>query len=240
MSILEVRGVTKRFGGLVAVNKVDLDIKEGEILGLIGPNGSGKTTLFNCITGFYRPESGSIRFHEENLLRLTPHEICMRGLARTFQLVKPFSGITTLGNVMVGALCRTNSVEEARRESIKILDFLGLSEKMNLPASDLTIADQKSLELARVLATKPKLLLLDEVAAGLNPKETDEAIASLRKIHKTGITLFVVEHVMKAIMTVADRIIVLHHGRKIAEGAPTEIATNKEVIEAYLGREYRA
>ena len=224
----------------MAVNKVDLDIKEGEILGLIGPNGSGKTTLFNCITGFYRPESGSIRFHGEDLLRLKPHDICMRGVARTFQLVKPFSRITALDNVTVGALCRTNAVEEAKLEAKKILNFLGLSKKMNLPASDLTIADQKSLELARALATKPRLLLLDEVAAGLNPKETDEVIALLRKIHESGVTLFVVEHVMKAIMTLADRIVVLHHGSKIAEGAPSEVATNKEVIEAYLGREYRA
>jgi len=238
--ILEVRGLSKRFGGLVAVNKVDLDIKEGEILGLIGPNGSGKTTLFNCITGFYRPESGSIRFHGEDLLRLKPHDICMRGVARTFQLVKPFSRITALDNVTVGALCRTNAVEKAKLEAKKILNFLGLSKKMNLPASDLTIADQKSLELARALATKPRLLLLDEVAAGLNPKETDEVIALLRKIHESGVTLFVVEHVMKAIMTLADRIVVLHHGSKIAEGAPSEVATNKEVIEAYLGREYRA
>ena len=224
----------------MAVNKVDLDIKEDEILGLIGPNGSGKTTLFNCITGFYRPESGSIRFHGEDLLRLKPHDICMRGVARTFQLVKPFSRITALDNVTVGALCRTNAVEEAKLEAKKILNFLGLSKKMNLPASDLTIADQKSLELARALATKPRLLLLDEVAAGLNPKETDEVIALLRKIHESGVTLFVVEHVMKAIMTLADRIVVLHHGSKIAEGAPSEVATNKEVIEAYLGREYRA
>jgi len=240
VAILEVRGVSKRFGGLVAVNNVDLDIEKGEILGLIGPNGSGKTTLFNCITGFYRPESGTIRFHGENFLGLTPHETCRKGVARTFQLVKPFSRITALDNVIVGALCRTNSVEEARLEAMIILNFLGLSKKMTLPARDLTIADQKRLELARALATKPRLLLLDEVVAGLNPKETDEALALLRKIQESGVTLFVVEHVMKAIMSLADRIIVLHHGSKIAEGAPSEIATNREVIEAYLGSEYRA
>jgi len=240
MSLLEVRGVTKRFGGLVAVNDVDFGLKEGEIMGLIGPNGSGKTTLFNCIAGFYRPEAGDIRFRGESLTRRLPHEICMKGVARTFQIVKPFIKMTVLENVMIGAFSRTKDTEEAKEEARGFIDLVGLTNKMKLPASDLTLADQKSLELARVLATKPKLLLLDEVVAGLNQTETDEMIDVLRKVNKMGITMIIIEHVMRAIMTLAGRIVVLHHGSKIAEGPPREIAGDKEVIEAYLGREYHA
>jgi len=238
MSLLEVNSVTKKFGGLVAINDVSLNIDEGEIVGLIGPNGAGKTTMFNLITGFYRPDSGSIKFMGEDITGRKPSEICKKGIARTFQLIKPFLNMTVFDNILCGALCRTNSVDVAKKEALKIIEWMGIDKKRNALTRSLTLAERKLVEVGRALATKPKLLLLDEVAAGLNPVETEETIKLIRKLRDTGITLCLVEHVMKAVMTVSDRIIVLDHGSKIAEGTPKEVSQNTNVIEAYLGRSY--
>ncbi|MBC7248663.1 MAG: ABC transporter ATP-binding protein [Anaerolineae bacterium] len=238
MPILEGEGVTKYFGGLAAVSNVDFYVDEGEIVGLIGPNGAGKTTLFNLISGALVPKSGVIRFQGANITGLKPHRICKMGIARTFQSVKVFANMPALENVMLGSLFGApNSVApaEAVREATALLDFVGLSAVGATPAKDLTLANQKRLEVARALATKPKLLLLDELMAGLNPTETAEAMALITRIRDQGITIFMIEHVMKAIMSVCDRIMVLHHGVKIAEGTPQEIATSKKVIEVYLG-----
>ena len=228
----------KHFGGLAAVTHVDFHIDQGKIFGLIGPNGAGKTTLFNLISGSLLPTSGVIRFKGENITGLRPHKICKRGMARTFQLVKLFGNMTVLENVLLGSLFGTPMVmreSNAKRESLELLEFVGLSAMEGILARDLTMANQKRLEVARALATKPELLLLDEVMAGLTPTEVGSAIELIRKIGNRGITVFMIEHVMKAIMTVSDRIIVLHHGEKIAEGIPEEIATNPKVIEIYLG-----
>jgi branched-chain amino acid transport system ATP-binding protein len=230
--------VRKHLGGLAAITNVDFHIDQGEILGLIGPNGAGKTTLFNLISGSLLPTSGVIRFKGENITGLRPHKICKRGMARTFQLVKLFGNMTVLENVLLGSLFGTPMVmreSNAKRESLELLEFVGLSAMEGVLARDLTMANQKRLEVARALATKPELLLLDEVMAGLTPTEVGSAIELIRKIGNRGITVFMIEHVMKAIMTVSDRIIVLHHGEKIAEGIPEEIATNPKVIEIYLG-----
>ena len=238
MQILEGEGVRKHFGGLAAVTDVDFHIDQGEILGLIGPNGAGKTTLFNLISGSLLPTSGIIRFKGENITGLRPHKICKRGMARTFQLVKLFGNMTVLENVLLGSLFGTPMVmreSNAKRESLELLEFVGLSAMEGVPARDLTVANQKRLEVARALATKPELLLLDEVMAGLTPTEVGSAIELIRKIGNRGITVFMIEHVMKAIMSVCDRIMVLDHGVKIAEGTPEEITANRKVIEVYLG-----
>jgi len=237
--ILEVKGLTKHFGGLAAVKNVDFQIKRGEILGLIGPNGAGKTTIFNLISGFLTPDSGEVKFKGERITGLKPpHKITMRRMGRTFQLVRPFNNMTVLENVMVGCFCRTKERRKAEQKAKEILNFFGLSGYQNSLAANLTIADRKRLELCRALATEPELLLLDEVVAGLNPKETEDIIELIRKISQQGITLFVIEHVMQAIMSLSERIIVLSYGEKIAEGTPQEISKNKKVIDAYLGEEY--
>lgn len=238
MSILEGQGVTKYFGGLAAVSNVDFRVDQGEIVGLIGPNGAGKTTLFNLISGALVPKSGIIRCKGKNIAGLKPYRICRQGVARTFQSVKVFANMTTFQNVLVGSLFGASgrvSANDAAREAAGLLDFVGLSSVSSVPARDLTLAKQKQLEVARALATKPEILLLDELMAGLNPAEVSRAMELVTRIRDRGITLFMIEHVMKAIMGVCDRIIVLHHGEKIAEGTPQEIATSRTIIEVYLG-----
>jgi len=238
MSILEGQGVTKYFGGLAAVSNVDFHVDQGEIVGLIGPNGAGKTTLFGLISAAVIPNSGTIRFKGENITSLKPHQICKKGLARTFQSVKVFSDMSVLNNVTLGAhFGRLQRVSEARAtdEAARLLEFVGLTGKAKVQAKDLTLANQKLLEVARALATKPEVLLLDEIMAGLNSTEITQAMELVSKIRAQGITIFMIEHVMKAIMSVCDRIMVLDHGKKIAEGTPQEVATSKTVVEVYLG-----
>jgi branched-chain amino acid transport system ATP-binding protein len=238
MPILEGEGVTKHFGGLAAVSDVDFNVDEGEVVGLIGPNGAGKTTLFNLISGALVPKPGAIKFKAENITGLKPHKICRMGLARTFQSVKVFANMPVLENVVLGSLFGTSnsmSSADAAREAMGLLEFVGLSAVSATPAKDLTLANQKRLEVARALATKPELLLLDELMAGLNPTEVAQAMELVTTIRDKGITIFMIEHVMKAIMSVCDRIMVLHHGKKIAEGTPQEIATSRTVVEVYLG-----
>jgi len=239
MRILEGKGVTKYFGGLAAISNVDFEVDRGEIVGLIGPNGAGKTTLFNLISAALSLNSGEIRFKGEKISGLKPHQVCRAGVARTFQSVKIFGNIPVFGNVLLGALFGTStgmSSPDATREAMESLEFVGLSAARATPAKDLTLANQKRLEVARALATKPELLLLDELIAGLNPAETTEAMELVTKIRDKGITIFMIEHVMKAIMSICDRLIVLHHGEKIAEGTPQEITSNQTVIEVYLGK----
>lgn len=238
-AILRTQKVTKYFGGLAAVKEVDLEVRRGEIFGLIGPNGAGKTTLFNLISGVYRPDSGSIEFQGKGFSGIRhPHQVCLLGISRTFQVVKPFGNLTALENVMIGVFSKIRGAEQARREASEILDWMGMGEKKKTLAKSLTLPDRKRLEFARALATKPHLLLLDEVMAGLNPHEVDETLSLIRKIREEGITLFVVEHVMHAIMSLSDRIAILHHGEKIMEGTPQEVARDERVIKAYLGEEY--
>ena len=238
MNILEAEGLNKHFGGLAAASNVDLDVRQGEILGLIGPNGAGKTTLFNLLSGALKPDSGTIRFKGANVTGLKPHQISRMGIARTFQSVKIFSKMSVFNNVLLGYLFgRGHSTVSsiARRETAEILAFVDLSELQNLRAMDLILANQKRLEVARALATNPDLLLLDEVMAGLTPTEIASAMELVRKIRDRGPTVVMIEHVMKAIMSICDRIVVLHHGEKIAEDTPEAIAKNKTVIEVYLG-----
>jgi branched-chain amino acid transport system ATP-binding protein len=239
MRILEGEGVTKNFGGLAAVSGADFHVNQGEVVGLIGPNGAGKTTLFNLISGALAPASGVIRFKGENITGLKPHRICKKGVARTFQSAQLFAGLTVFENVLLGSLFgkpKAESGPDAEKETLELLDFVELSTARTTLAKDLPIANQKRLEVARALATKPELLLLDEVMAGLNPTEVAQAMELITKIRNKGITVFMIEHVMKAIMSVCDRIIVFHYGSKIADGAPAEIATNQTVVEIYLGK----
>jgi len=239
MPILEGKGLTKYFGGLAAISNVDFHVDQGEIVGLIGPNGAGKTTLFNLISAALALNSGVIRFKGEKISGLKPYQICRTGVARTFQSVKVFPNMPVFGNVSLGSLFGTStgmSSADAARKAMESLDFVGLSAVRAIPAKDLTLANQKRLEVARALATKPELLLLDELIAGLNPAETAQAMDLVTRIRDKGISIFMIEHVMKAIMSICDRIIVLHHGEKIAEGTPQQITNNQTVIEVYLGK----
>lgn len=237
--ILQIRGLRKNFGGLAAIRDVDFSVRRGEILGLIGPNGAGKTTLFHLVTGFYPSDAGEIRFNGGDITGLRPpFRICKKGMSRTFQLVKPFLNISVLDNVAVGAYCHISSPFQARRKAEEVIQFVGLGSYRDYLSSSLTLSNRKRLELARALATDPELLLLDETMAGLNPKEIDDMILLLRKISERGITLIIIEHVMRAVMTLSDRVVVLHHGEKIAEGTPHEISKDETVIKAYLGGSY--
>ena len=238
MQILEGEGVTKYFGGLAAISNVDFHIDQGEIVGLIGPNGAGKTTLFNLISAALVLKQGVIKFKGEKITGLKPHQICRKGVARTFQSVKVFGNMSALQNVLLGSFYGTStsmSSADAAREATELLEFVGLSALSATPAKDLTLAHQKRLEVARALASKPELLLLDELMAGLNPTEVAQDMELVTMIRDKGITILMIEHVMKAIMNICDRIMVLHHGEKIAEGTPREVANSKTVIEIYLG-----
>lgn len=240
MSLLRISSLGKHFGGLSAVRDLDLSVEQGEIVGLIGPNGAGKTTVFNLISGYLRPSEGAIFFRDENLVGLRPNRICKKGIGRTFQIVQPFAGLTVLKNVMIGAFNRTDRPDLSEEKSMEVLQFLGLSDKRDYAIGSLTIADRKRLELAKALATEPEFLLLDEVAAGLNPKETEEIIGMIRKINQRGVTLLMIEHVMKTIVSLASRIVVINFGMKIAEGEPTDVLRHPDVVRAYLGGAYKS
>jgi branched-chain amino acid transport system ATP-binding protein len=233
--LLVARGLTKRFGGLNANEDVNFAVGAGEIVGLIGPNGAGKTTLFNCLAGFYAPSAGSIEFDGETFAQLTPERAAQRGIARTFQIVRTFGSMTAGENVMVGAMLRSKALAAARRVALETLAFVGLGGRAGSLAGTMTVADQRRLEVARALATGPKLLLLDEVMAGLNPAEVHQAVDLVLRIRDRGIACVIVEHVMEAIMPIADRIVVLDAGRKIADGPPGAIARDPAVLAAYLG-----
>ncbi|MES1040012.1 ABC transporter ATP-binding protein [Peribacillus simplex] len=235
--IIQVKEVSKHFGGLKAVNSVSFDVKENEIVGIIGPNGAGKTTLFNLISGSLPVTSGQVVFNNENITSQKPYVICKKGIGRTYQIVKPFGNISVLENVMVGAFNKATSTKEAKEFSLEILYKVGLEKKKDQIGKSLTIADKKRLEVAKALATQPTLLLLDEVMAGLNPSEVKELLPMIKGLRDSGITIILIEHIMEVVMTVCDRIVVVHHGEKIAEGTPKEIANNPQVIKAYLGEE---
>jgi branched-chain amino acid transport system ATP-binding protein len=238
MALLELRNLDKYFGGLRAVNNVSFQVEEGEIFGLIGPNGSGKTTIFNCINNFYPSSGGDIQFKGQSILDMKTHKICHLGIGRTFQVVKPLARMTVLDNVTASAFCRVNSIKEAQNEAYAVLEFCNLIQEKDKLAKGLPIGGRKRLEIARAMATKPQLILLDETAAGLNPSELDEAIELIKKIRDNGVTILIVEHIMKVIMTISDRIHAINFGQTIAQGTPEEVANNPAVIEAYLGEEY--
>jgi branched-chain amino acid transport system ATP-binding protein len=237
MSVLQVSKLTMHFSGLTAVSDLSFSIGEGEIVGLIGPNGAGKTTTFNLISGFIVPSSGDVTFNGKRLNGLKPHRVCQLGLTRTFQVVQPFPDMTALENVMVGAFVRHANPARARDNARQVLERVSMSHKAETLGRDLTLMELKRLEIGKALATEPRLLLLDEVASGLNTVEIEEMLALVRQLNQEGITLLVVEHVMKVIMSLSHRIVVLNFGQKIAEGTPQEVAHNPAVLEAYLGEE---
>jgi branched-chain amino acid transport system ATP-binding protein len=233
--MLEVRDLSKAFGGLKAVDHASLDVRAGEIVGLIGPNGAGKTTLFATIAGFHKPDGGRITLQGHDITGMAPHRICAAGMVRTFQITQPFARISVRENIMVGAYFRTADRHEAANLAEAIAAQVGMADQLDRPGSDLTVAGRKRLELARALATRPALLLLDEVMAGLNPTEIDEIVEVIREVRNAGVTILLIEHVMQAVTSLAERVYVLNQGRMIAEGTPAAIAENPEVVEAYLG-----
>jgi branched-chain amino acid transport system ATP-binding protein len=235
MSLLRVNKVSRFFGGLAAVKDVSFEISKGDIVGLIGPNGAGKTTLFNVVNGFYAPSRGEVLFKGERISGLKPHQICRRGMARTFQVVKPLQRMSVLDNVIASAFLRARDRKHAEEIAVETLQFTGLAADSNMISKGLPLGKRKRLEIARALATQPELLLLDESFAGLNPSELDESIGIIRRIKERGVTIFIIEHHMKVIMSISDRIVVLSYGEKLAEGTPVEIGRNPQVIEAYLG-----
>jgi len=236
--VLLLEGVTKRFGGLTAVRDVTLEVAPAELLGIIGPNGAGKTTLFNVIAGYYRPEEGRVLLEGRDVTGQPPYVICRLGLTRTFQIVKPFGNLSVVDNVMIGSLTRVTNMRAARVDAERVIETCGLGAYARMPAKALPIGLRKRLEVARALATRPRLLLLDEVMAGLNPSELAGMVELIRRLHADGLTLVVIEHIMAAMMRLAHRIVVLHHGELIAEGPPARIASDRRVIDAYLGEEF--
>jgi branched-chain amino acid transport system ATP-binding protein len=239
-AMLSVNDVSRSFGGLQALKSVTFEVRHGEILGLIGPNGAGKTTMFGVISGLVRPSSGTISYLDADITHLPPHRRALRGIGRTFQIVQPFVHVSTLDNVLIGLVAHGHSVAISRKIASETLDYLGLGPRKEIMAGRLTLPEKKRLELARAFAPRPKLLLLDEVMAGLTPTEVDELMPVLLNIRKEGTTILIVEHVMRAIMSISDRIVVLANGEKIAEGIPTDISRNDVVITSYLGQSYHA
>ena len=238
--LLEVRGLTKRFAGLVANDEVSFSVYPGEIVSIIGPNGAGKSTLFGCVTGFHKPDKGSIRYQGREIAGKSADRICRLGIARTFQIVQVIGEMTVLENAMTGAFLRAPQRREARRRAEELLAFTGLLEKRDFLGTSLTIADKHRLEMAMALATEPKLLMLDEAMAGLTPVELKPILALIREVRKRGVTVVIVEHVMEAVMQLSDRVIVLNSGKTIVEGKPREVIADPRVIQAYLGERYRA
>ncbi len=238
MALLEVGGVSKSFRGVRAVTNASFAVEQGAIVALIGPNGAGKTTIFNMVAGVLPPDGGEIRYAGHAIHGLRPDQVCAAGIGRTFQIVKPFAGLSVLDNVVVGALARSAGVAEARRHALKVLERIGLAARRDMPAAALTLPDRKRLEVARALATRPQLLLLDEVMAGLRPTETDQMVAFFRELNRSeGLTILLIEHVMRAVMALAQRVVVLHHGEIIAGGTPEEVVRDPAVLESYLGED---